>query len=305
MPRFSIVITCYNQGALIKEAVESALSQTNRDREIIVVDDCSTDDSRRVLESYAGLVRLELSEKNQGAVAARNLGASLACGDFLVFLDGDDRLLPWALDVYGRVVERKAPRLILATMLYFTVSPWEATKKRPDEIKVVVYGDYFGKDRAYRASASAMVVERRTFLAVGGWTPGTFPADDQDLLFKLGCAGRTVQILLPVTSAYRLHADNTTRNTQKLMDALHGLLGREKGGRYPGGNSRGFDRHAVMGGFVFFMVKQAWRNRLYGGSLGLLVAGWRMVLSATLRRIALRLTGKRRRIEDLCLDDLI
>lgn len=305
MPRFSIVITCYNQGGLIKEAVDSALGQTNSDREIIVVDDCSTDDSRRVLESYVGLVRLELSKANHGVVAARNRGASLASGDFLVFLDGDDRLLPWALDVYDRVVERKAPRLILATMLYFTVSPGGAAEKRPDEIKVVVYGDYFGKDRAYRASASAMVVDRRTFLAVGGWTPGTFPADDQDLLFKLGCAGSTVQILSPETSAYRLHADNATRNTQKLIDALYGLLGREKGDRYPGGNSRRFDRHAVMGGFVFFMVKQAWRNRLYGGSLGLLAVGWRMVLAAMLRRIALRLMVRRRRTEDLRLDELI
>ncbi|MBK9992049.1 MAG: glycosyltransferase family 2 protein [Verrucomicrobia bacterium] len=303
MPRFSIIITCYNQGDFIKEAVESALTQTCRDREIIVVDDGSSDGSRRVLERYAETITLELNATNGGAVAARNRGAAIARGDYLVFLDGDDRLLPWALDVYCRVVERKKTKLILAGMIYFSgYPPAEALSKRPEEIKLVEYADYFKKDRAYRASASAMVIDRETFNLVEGWTAGTFPADDQDLLFKLGCSGPAVQVLTPETSAYRLHANNTTRSILSLVEASHCLLKREKNGQYPGGRCRRFDRRAAMGGFLFFMATQTWRNQLRRDSRKLLAAGWRMIFAAILRRITVRLLGRNRRTEVLRFD---
>lgn len=298
MPRFSIIITCYNQGDFIKEAVDSALTQTCRDREIIVVDDCSSDGSRRVLELYAEAITLELNATNGGAVAARNRGAAMARGDYLVFLDGDDRLLPWALDVYCRIVERKNPKLILAGMVYFTGSlSAETLAKRPGEIKVVEYADYFKKDRAYRASASAMVIDRQSFNLVGGWTAGTFPADDQDLLFKLGCSGPAVQILSPETSAYRLHANNTTRSILSLVEASHCLLKRERSGLYPGGRCRRLDRHAAMGGFLFFMAMQTWHNQLRSETRKLLAAGWRMIFAVILRRSAVRLLGRNRRPE--------
>jgi len=300
MPRFSIIITCYNQGSFIKEAVDSALAQTCCDREIIVVDDGSTDESRHVLEAYVGAIAFEPSETNQGAVATRNRGASIARGDFLVFLDGDDCLQPWALAVYASLIDWKCPKLILAKMLFFRGAlPLERTVAYPAKIEVIEYEDYFSKDRAYRASASAMVVERQTFFLVGGWTAGTFPADDQDLLYKLGCAGRTLQILSPETSAYRLHASNTTRYLLPLVDALHGLLERERNGLYPGGHKRRFARHAVMGGFVFYMVRQTWQHHLRGRALNLLVAGWSMILAAMQRRSIGLLCGRGRHTEQI------
>jgi len=299
MPRFSIVITCYNQGDFIKEAVDSALAQNCRDREIIVVDDGSTDGSRQLLKTYANAITLETVEVNGGAVAARNRGAAIARGDYLVFLDGDDRLQPSALDVYASVADRKSPKLILARMLFFRGSlVTERTEKQPSEIKLVEYEDYFSKNRAYRASASAMVIERQAFHLVGGWSAGTFPADDQDLLFKLGCAGRTIQILSPETSAYRLHETNTTRHLLPLVNALYCLLAREKNGDYPGGRNRRFERRAVIGGFVFYMVKQTWLNRLRGQSLALLAAGWPMIAAAIMRKSVARLTWQNRLPEE-------
>jgi glycosyltransferase involved in cell wall biosynthesis len=206
MPRFSIIITCYNQVEFIKEAVDSALAQEYGDNEIIVVDDCSVDGSAHILEKYADAITLHKLGTNEGADRARNRGASIARGDFLVFLDGDDLLMPWALDVYDRIIDLKNPKLILGKLHFFKGSlSSEMIGDRSQEIKVVDYEDYFGKDRAYRASASAMVIDRHTFNMAEGWTDGTFPVDDQDLLFKLGCSGRAIQIVSPTTSAYRLH----------------------------------------------------------------------------------------------------
>src|SRR5689334_19435660 len=99
--RCSIVITCYNQRDFIRDAVESALLQ--RADEVIVVDDASDDGSSEILRTYGDAITLGRMPSNGGPARARNRGASMATGDYLVFLDGDDVLMPWALEIYRRI----------------------------------------------------------------------------------------------------------------------------------------------------------------------------------------------------------
>ncbi|MGH9309174.1 MAG: glycosyltransferase [Vicinamibacterales bacterium] len=94
-PVASIVIPCYNQGRFLGDAVRSALQQTYPAIEVIVVDDGSTDGTAAVAETFAS-ARL-IREQNQGAAAARNAGLRESRGDYLIFLDADDRLLPHAV----------------------------------------------------------------------------------------------------------------------------------------------------------------------------------------------------------------
>ena len=84
MPRFSVIIPVYNRAKLVKEAIDSVLSQTNKDFEVIVVDDGSTDDTLEMLESYGNQITI-LSQSNQGPEVARNLGAAQAAGDYIAF----------------------------------------------------------------------------------------------------------------------------------------------------------------------------------------------------------------------------
>ncbi|MDR3715681.1 MAG: glycosyltransferase family 2 protein, partial [Puia sp.] len=77
MPLFTIVITCYNQRDFIRDAVESALVQPLCSREIIVVDDGSCDGSSELLNQYEESIQLIKLSGNEGAIRARNLGASL------------------------------------------------------------------------------------------------------------------------------------------------------------------------------------------------------------------------------------
>jgi glycosyltransferase involved in cell wall biosynthesis len=91
----TVVIPCYNQAGYLHEAIESVRAQTYRGFEIVVIDDGSTDATAAVAGSYPD-VRL-LRQSNAGLSAARNAGLGLARGDYLVFLDADDRLLPNAL----------------------------------------------------------------------------------------------------------------------------------------------------------------------------------------------------------------
>ena len=93
----SVIIPCYNQARFLSEAIESVLAQSHRHFEIVVVDDGSSDRPEDVVASYSG-VRC-IRQANQGPSAARNVGIRASRGDYLVFLDADDRLLPEALTV--------------------------------------------------------------------------------------------------------------------------------------------------------------------------------------------------------------
>lgn len=92
-PLVSAVIPTFNRAWCVTEAVASVTAQTYPSMEIIVVDDGSTDRTRQVLEPYMDRITL-LHQKNKGVSAARNLGIRESTGDFVAFLDSDDRWTP-------------------------------------------------------------------------------------------------------------------------------------------------------------------------------------------------------------------
>ena len=92
----SVVIPCFNGERYLQEAIDSALSQSVRPLEVIVVDDGSTDASVDIATGYGAPVSLA-RQPNAGAAAARNAGAALARGVFIAFLDADDLWTPASL----------------------------------------------------------------------------------------------------------------------------------------------------------------------------------------------------------------
>jgi glycosyltransferase involved in cell wall biosynthesis len=88
--KVSVIIPAYNSENHIRFAIESALSQTFKPHEIIVINDCSEDDTLGVVCSYGNKINLINIERNRGVSHARNVGILTAKGDFLAFLDADD-----------------------------------------------------------------------------------------------------------------------------------------------------------------------------------------------------------------------
>src|SRR5438477_4156439 len=95
VPVVSIIIPCYNQAHFLRNAIESARHQSYPHIEVVVVDDGSTDNTERIAREYSGV--LCVRQKNTGLAGARNTGIRSSIGEFMVFLDADDMLLPNAV----------------------------------------------------------------------------------------------------------------------------------------------------------------------------------------------------------------
>lgn len=291
---FSIVVACYNQERFVRQAVESALGQEYQSKEIIVVDDCSSDGTADVLETFGESIILARLPTNRGAVAARNHGASLASGEYVVFLDGDDVLMPWALQVYGRLIAARRPKFMFGRCVIFRGKIPEVNPANlPRRIQFVEYANFFAKDRPCVFNTSTLVVERSTFWSAGGWSPDIFYQDIQDLVTKLGESGKMILVLAPDTVWYRMHLTNAVSKVLPFVEGIFVLLGKARAGLYPGGRKRWVERSTWFGGLIFYWTKTAMRAGLYRDGFRLLVSGWWMILFAIIRRGTAWLVGRK------------
>jgi glycosyltransferase involved in cell wall biosynthesis len=117
-PRLSVIVNNYNYAGFLAQAIDSALAQRHPAAEVIVVDDGSTDDSRAVLDRYAGRVTAVL-QPNGGQAAAINAGVRAARGEIFVFLDADDWMLPGRL----AAVEAAFAAKPAAALVYHRLQP--------------------------------------------------------------------------------------------------------------------------------------------------------------------------------------
>lgn len=98
-PLVSVIIPVYNAGKYAHAAIESVLSQTYKNIEVICVDDCSTDNSLSILHSFGEKIHILCHEQNAGIGKARNTGIEIAKGELIAFMDADDLWLPEKLEV--------------------------------------------------------------------------------------------------------------------------------------------------------------------------------------------------------------
>src|SRR5262249_34245495 len=119
LPLISILIPCYNAEQWIGQSIRSALDQDYPNKEVIVLDDGSTDGSREVIAAFGDAVEFHPGQ-HTGANATRNRLTALAHGEWLQYLDADDYLLPGKLTAQiDRLTEKKGePDVIYGPLVY-------------------------------------------------------------------------------------------------------------------------------------------------------------------------------------------
>ena len=116
-PRFSVVIPTYNRAATVIDTLESCFAQDFKDFEIIVVDDGSADDTLKVLQGIMDERLVVVSQANAGPAAARNHGMRKACGQYIAFLDSDDRWYPDFLQSVDTLLQREGEVLVYGQII--------------------------------------------------------------------------------------------------------------------------------------------------------------------------------------------
>lgn len=102
----SVVIAAYNREKTLRRCIDSILNQTFKPKEIIVVDDCSTDNTVKIIEEYSEeIVKLVSLNKKSGAQVARNMGIKTAKHEWIAFQDSDDEWLPNKLEMQINVIK--------------------------------------------------------------------------------------------------------------------------------------------------------------------------------------------------------
>ena len=124
-PIVSVVTPCYNSGNYIGETIESVISQTFQDWEMIIVDDCSDDNSAAIITQYVekdSRIKYFKTEKRTGSPSApRNIGVNNSSGQYIAFLDSDDLWLPHKLESQLEYIKRTKSSFVYSNYKRFLI----------------------------------------------------------------------------------------------------------------------------------------------------------------------------------------
>lgn len=247
----SIVIPTYNRANDMARAIDSCLPQLGDYDEIVVVDDGSTDETPEVLQRYVdrlpGVVRA-IRQPNAGVGAARNTGFDNAVGDYVMVLDSDDLLMPWALERVRTAIERfDSPAIITSRTAYFE-DPGELDMTTAPGDSAAVFPDLLAAWRQPPYMPGSGVAMRRSSLdRVGHMFTHRHLGEDIDLFIRFG---REVGYVVYDEPFYAQHRPRSTRHTGISMNpwnvhrsALF-LLEQRATGRYGAPDQRAIERDA-------------------------------------------------------------
>lgn len=198
IPDVSIVITNYNYGKYLSRAIRSCLNQKNVNHEVIVVDDCSTDNSIDVVSSFGERVRFFQTEKNSGVAVASNLGISKSLGQFFIRVDADD--------------------YVSSEMCYFMKKYLESNHDAfcvsCDYDLVDEYENFIERKYASIENISCGVMYRKDLLLeMGGYNTEFRHREEEELRKRLGEYYNIHHLNIPFYR-YRMHNTNKTKSKE-------------------------------------------------------------------------------------------
>ena len=183
-PQLTVIIPTYNRGWILKEAIDSVLTQDYKDFELIVVDDGSTDNTSEILASYGNDIKV-LFQENKGVSAARNRGIAEASGQFIAFIDSDDLWLPQKLSTQVEFFNQTPDALICQTEeVWIRKGKRVNPKMRHKKPSGMIFEPSL---ELCLVSPSAVMIRRVLFDRVGAFDV-TLPAcEDYDLWLRISC----------------------------------------------------------------------------------------------------------------------
>ena len=224
MPKASVIIPVYNSSKYLSETIDSVLSQTYQDFEIVTVDDGSTDSSKEIIEKFIEKNPDKIKyiyQSNKGIAGARNTGIRNAKGEFIALLDADDKWHPQRLEDEVKVIESsKDIGLVHADMQ--NISDTGQMLSIPKREKKYLSGNIFEPLFLREAEIDALTVLFRKECCdkVGLFDedPICMGVDDRDLWLRISRQYK-IQYVDKVLAYYRVHEENYSKELQKMITA--------------------------------------------------------------------------------------
>ena len=217
MPKVSVIIPTYNRGQFIAQAIESVLSQTFHDYEIIVVDDGSTDKTQEILKKFEGKIK-SIRQENQGISKTRNRAIKVSTGQYIAFLDSDDFWVSDKLQVQVNILDTHPQVGIVYARMPIINEQGETIGMKPAGISgrnfkelLELWGDI----------PTSTVMNRRDCFDKAGFFDSTLePMEDIDMWIRISQFYDLYEIENKVLAYYRRHEDQITKNKEKVYSGL-------------------------------------------------------------------------------------
>jgi glycosyltransferase involved in cell wall biosynthesis len=222
----SVVIPTYNARSFLREAIDSVIAERQRgiSLEIIISDDCSTDDSVAIARSYGDAVRIISAERNGGGAAARNRGIRAATGDFIALLDCDDLCLPGRFVKGLKAIEETGADLVFSdvkilgdeegpTWLEIVGSKNILSQKTEDGVLkhpldlLCEFGNFI--------LPSTVLVKRNVFTSAGDFNEKIMCADDYEFFARVAAKGTLIAFIAEPLALRRVHGGNLSQNWRR------------------------------------------------------------------------------------------
>lgn len=226
-PQVSVLTPAYNSAKFIRHTLDSALSQTFADFEMIVIDDGSTDETRPIVEAYAARdsrIRL-VAQSNAGIAAARNRAMAIARGRFFALLDSDDLWLPTYLSEQLEVLSRSPEVAVLSANAINLGGGFDGQPLLP-----------IGDGRTIRFVSLLELVEvedslcilsmfrREVVDAIGGFDATLRRSEDYDLWLRAASAGYRIAVNPKPLGLYRRRPDSVSADEVLMLEAMKAPL---------------------------------------------------------------------------------
>ena len=204
MVKFSIVTISFNQAKYLKTCIDSIISQNKNLFEYIIVDPGSTDGSRDIINSYGAEIDTVIFEKDSGSADGLNNGFNAARGEYLIYINADDFLLPSALDKIAKLLETHSlPELLLCGG--WLVNQYDEPLRR-------LFSTRFSRQGLVNHRAAmfqqGMVIRRDLYERIGGFNKDNYTCWDFELLVDCITAKAEPKVDHTRVAAFRIHDES-------------------------------------------------------------------------------------------------
>jgi glycosyltransferase involved in cell wall biosynthesis len=217
MTAISVIIPASNQAHYRAEAIESVLAQSFQNFEIIIIDDGSTDHTRQVAASFLTDSRVHyIYQQNAGLSAARNTGMAQAAGEFVTFLDSDDRFLPDKFAVLLACFKARPELGLVSGQAIFIDADSRRLPHTVDGRWTHIPADLLLGNPVHVGS---LLVRREWLAQVDPFDESLRACEDWDMWLRLALAGCQFDHAAQPVSLYRIHGDQMTREAERMRIA--------------------------------------------------------------------------------------